>query len=256
MPTMEELKMFHDAAGHRVAGILATPSRPTDRMVVLCHGFLSTKNSSTNKALTRLLTEQGIATFRFDFFGQGESEGPFSDITLSIALDQAMSALDIVASSGYRRIGLMGSSFGGLVAILTAAKRTDLRAVALKCPVADFAEVLRLELGEAGMDTWKQRGEIPDVTGGPRPLRLHYALYEDCLGYDAYKAAESMHAPVLAVQGDCDELVPLHQSRRLMDGIRTDKRLEILKEADHGFTKREDFLRMTELIASWMIQHL
>ena len=254
--TMEEAKIFHDAGGRRIAGILATPGRPTDRVAVLCHGFLSTKNSSTNKALTRLLTDQGVATFRFDFFGQGDSQGPFSDITLTVALDQAMAALDVAASAGYRRIALMGSSFGGLVAILTAAKRMDLRAVALKCPVGDFAEVLRLEFGAAGMETWKQRSEIPDVTGGSGPVKLRYALYEDCLVYDAYKAAESIQAPVLIVQGDCDELVPVHQSRRLMDGIRTEKRLEMLQGADHGFTKREDFLRMTTIIADWLMTHL
>ena len=100
------------------------------------------------------------------------------------------------------------------------------------------------------------RSEIPDLTGGPRPVRLGYALYEDCLVYDAYKAAESIQAPVLVVQGDCDELVPIHQSRRLMDGIRTEKRLEILKGADHGFTKREDFHRMTTSIGDWLVHHL
>jgi pimeloyl-ACP methyl ester carboxylesterase len=254
---VEEVRIFQDAAGHRVAGILSTPAEPTDRMVVLCHGFLSSKNSTTNKTLTRLLTDHGVATFRFDFFGQGESQGPFSDMTLTIALGQAMSALDLVASAGFRRLGVMGSSFGGLVAVLTAAKRKDLRAVALKCPVGDFPEVLRLEFGDAGMETWKLRREIPDVvTGGSQPIPLRYALYEDCLVYDAYKAAESIEAPVLIVQGDCDALVPLSQSRRLMDAIRTEKRLEILKGADHGFTKREDFHRMTTLISDWMARHL
>jgi len=256
MQTMENVTVFQDTAGHRIAGILTAPSGPTDRVVVLCHGFLSTKNSSTNKALTRLLTDRGIATFRFDFFGQGESQGPFSDITLTIALGQALAALDFVASAGFRRLGLMGSSFGGLVAVLTAARRKDLRAIALKCPVGDFAEVLRLEFGDAGMESWRLRREIPDVTGGTRPIPLQYALYEDCLVYDAYKAAESIEAAVLTVQGDCDELVPIHQSRRLMDGIRAEKRLEILKGADHGFTKREDFLRMTTTISDWLVHHL
>ena len=52
-------------------------------IAILCHGFLSSKTSSTNNALTRMLIAQGIATFRFDFFGQGESEGPFDQITVA-----------------------------------------------------------------------------------------------------------------------------------------------------------------------------
>ena len=249
---MEQSLTFHDSAGHRTVAILARPDEPTDRVVVLCHGFLSNKNSTTNKTLTRLLLDRGIATFRFDFFGQGDSEGPFEQITLTTAIDQARSALKVVAEQGYRRLGLMGSSFGGLVSILLAGQRPDLSALALKCPVADFPETLRLEFGEERMAHWKEFNEIPNVAGGPHPVPLKYQLYEDCLGFDAYKAAETIRMPTLIVQGDCDELVPLHQSRRLIDAIPGDKRLEILHGADHGFTKGEDFRRMTTMIADWM----
>jgi len=253
---MEHALTFHDSAGHRTAGILAYPDTPTDRLVVLCHGFLSNKNSTTNKTLTRLLLEHKIATFRFDFFGQGESDGPFEQITLTTAIDQAHSALELVATKGYRRLGLTGSSFGGLVSILVAARHPDLLGLALKCPVADFPETLRLEFGDERMAHWKQFNQIPNVAGGPSPVPLQYQLYEDCLTYDAYKAAESIRAPTLVVQGDCDELVPLHQSSRLIDAIRGDKRLEILTGADHGFTKGDDFRRMTTLIVDWMTRHL
>lgn len=253
---MEHSLTFHDSVGHRTSGILACPDKPTDRLVVLCHGFLSNKNSTTNKTLTRLLLEHGIATFRFDFFGQGESEGPFEQITLTTAIDQARSALDLMGTKGYRRLGLTGSSFGGLVSILVAARRPDLLALALKCPVADFPETLRLEFGGERMAHWRQFNEIPNVIGGSRPIPLQYHLYEDCLTYDAYKEAESIRAPTLIVQGDCDELVPFHQSRRLIDAIRVDKRLEVLTGADHGFTKSEDFRRMVTLIVDWLTKHV
>jgi pimeloyl-ACP methyl ester carboxylesterase len=253
---MEHALTFHDSAGHRTSGILASPDTPTDRLAVLCHGFLSNKNSTTNKTLTRLLLEKRIATFRFDFFGQGESDGPFEQMTLTTAIDQARSALDLVTTKGYRRLGLTGSSFGGLVSILIASQRPDLLALALKCPVADFPETLRLEFGHERMAHWKQFNEIPNVAGGPRPVPLRYHLYEDCLTYDAYKEAESIRTPTLIVQGDCDELVPLHQSHRLIDAIRVEKWLEVLVGADHGFTKGDDFRRMTTMIAEWMKTHL
>jgi len=256
MPGMEEALTFTDQHGHRVAAILTTPETPTDRVALLCHGFLSGKNSTTNKTLTRSLTEQGIATFRFDFFGQGESEGPFEGLTVTIALGQALAALDWLAARDYKRIGLVGSSFGGLVAILTAAKKPGLACLALKCPVVDFAEVLRLEFGEAGMAHWKTHHEIPDVTGGPMPVRLRYALYENCLEYDGYEAAGMIKIPTLIVQGEKDDLVPLHQSRHLMEVLQGKRQLEILPGADHTFTKGEDFKKMATLLADWMVKHL
>ena len=127
---MEQNLSFLDPQGHRVAAILSTPADDTDRIVVLCHGFLSGKRSTTNKTLTRLLNAQGIATFAFDFFGQGDSQGPFEALTTTTAVAQAHAALDLVREKGFSRLGLMGSSFGGLVAILPAAQRHDLACLA------------------------------------------------------------------------------------------------------------------------------
>jgi alpha-beta hydrolase superfamily lysophospholipase len=225
-------------------------------IAILCHGFLSSKTSSTNNALTRMLIAHGIATFRFDFFGQGESEGPFDRITTRLAVDQAHRAVELMREKRYRRIGLMGSSFGGLVSILTASQRTDLACLALKCPVVDFAEELQLEFGDDGMAQWKSTDTIPNIMGGPDRITLRYAFYEDALRQIAYVPAQSITAPTVIVQGDKDEHVPLHQSRQLYEALRVEKHLELLPGADHQFTKGPDFTQMTQVIADWLIQHL
>ncbi len=253
---MEERSSFLDPHGNRVATILSVPDGGTDRIAILCHGFLSSKTSSTNKALTRRLLDHGIATFCFDFLGQGESQGPFEQITTTLAVAQANNAIDLMKENGYRRLGLMGSSFGGLVAILTASRRTDLSCLALKCPVVDFAEELRLEFGDKELTRWKETDTIPNIMGGPDRIRLRYAFYEDCLHQIAYDPAKSITTPTIIVQGDNDEHVPLNQSQRLYEVLQGQKRLEILPGADHQFTKGEDFDRMINLIADWLITHL
>jgi pimeloyl-ACP methyl ester carboxylesterase len=253
---MEERRSFLDHQSHTVASILTAPDGGTDRIALLCHGFLSSKTSTTNNTLTRMLIERGIATFRFDFFGHGESQGPFELITNSLAVEQTHAALDLILQKGYRKIGLMGSSFGGLVATLVAAQRTDLACLALKCPVVDFAEELRLEFGDEELPRWKTMGTIPNIMGGPDRIALHYAFYEDSLRQIAYKPAESVTAPTVIVQGDHDEHVPLHQSRRLYEALRVEKHLELIPGADHQFTKSEDFQRMTRIIADWLTKYL
>ena len=232
------------------------PDTPTTRLVVLCHGFLSGKNSTTNRTLTRFLNEQGLATFRFDFFGHGDSDGPFENITVSLALHQTRAALDLVIARGYDRIGLAGSSFGGLVAILAAAQRRDIACLALKCPVVDFAEELRLTFSPEELARWQATDMIPNIIGGPDRVRLQYDFYEDCLKHIAYGPAERITVPTLIVQGEQDECVPLHQSRRLHDALRGPKRLDLLPGADHQFTRGEDFRRMTTSISDWICTHL
>jgi pimeloyl-ACP methyl ester carboxylesterase len=253
---MEEALTFCDPRGHKVAAVLTVPNSPTHRIAVLCHGFLSTKNSTTNKTLTRLLTDRGLATFRFDFFGQGESQGPFEALTTTLAVEQATAAVNVVLAKGFLRIGLVGSSFGGLVSILTASQSQDLACLALKCPVVDFAEELRLEFGPDEMARWQATNTIPNIMGGSDRIPLQYRFYEDCLRQIAYGPAERITAPTLIVQGDQDEFVPLHQSQQLFDAIRAPKRLDLLPGADHQFTRGDDFRTMTTSIAEWLGQHV
>ena len=264
---MEEPIEFVDSSGHRVSALLATPDTETNSIAVLCHGFLSRKDSTSNKSLTQILTKRGIATLRFDFFGHGESQGPFHALRTAVGVDQALAAVQLVKARGYRRIALVGSSFGGLVSILAAAElaerqrrlvdqNNDLACLALKCPVVDFGEELRLELRETGMELWRQTDSIPDLHGGPSRIQLDFAFYEDCLKRIAYEPARLIRIPTLIVQGDCDEYVPLHQSRRLLDALAGPKRLEMLPGADHQFTKAPDFQRMLGLLTDWVERYL
>lgn len=253
---MEESLTFHDRHGHRIAAILSTPDRPTTNLAVLCHGFLSGKNSTTNKTLTRLLNDRGLATFRFDFFGQGDSDGPFEALTATLAVHQTETALDLISARGYDRIGLVGSSFGGLVAILTTAQRHDIACLALKCPVVDFAEELRLTFGHEELARWQATDTIQNIMGGPDRVCLRYDFYENCLKQIAYAPAERITTPTLIVQGERDECVPLHQSKRLYDALRGPKRLDLLPNADHQFTRGEDFHQMTSSISHWLATYL
>ncbi|ULA60303.1 MAG: hypothetical protein LZF60_230039 [Nitrospira sp.] len=261
---MEQALSFHDQAGHRIAAVLAEPEPHTDSIAVLCHGFLSHKNSTSNQALAEQLKNRGIATLRFDCFGHGESDGPFAKLTTSIGVAQARAALSFVMTRGFRRLALVGSSFGGLVSILAAAEWAELHnstpstipplaCLALKCPVVDFSEELRLELGEDGLQEWRRTNTIPDLHGGPSRLPLDFAFYEDCLHRIAYEPARSITSPTLIVQGDHDEYVPLHQSQRLYGSLAGPKHLEILPGADHRFTNPADFQRMLTLLTDWIV---
>ncbi len=271
MPSMEQPLTFKDPDQRVVSALLSTPDAPTDRIAVLCHGFLSSQHSTTNKTLTRLLLEHNIATLRFDFYGHGDSQGPFEQITVGLAVSQALAALDLVAARGYAKIGLVGSSFGGLVAILAAARWSGLpgreadsgpaeprglACLALKCPVVDFPEELELELGESGMAEWRRTNTVPNFAGGPGRIKLLFDFYEEAQQRIGYGAAPRIGAPTVIVQGDRDELIPLHQSRRFFDALTGEKSLHLIEGADHQFSRQEDFARMTALISDWLIRHL
>ena len=235
---------------------MAAPSTPTNLGVILCHGFLSDKQSRTNRRLTELLVPQGIATFRFDWYGMGETQEHFSNLSMKQCEDQLDAAFQVLQKRGMDRLGLVGSSFGGLLAILSTPRLHGLLALGLKCPVVDFAESLRLEFGQEAMANWKSTNHIPNIVGDGSPVPLHYGFYEECLTYDAYAALSRIQVPTLVVHGDQDELIPRPQIDRLLATLNTTKQLKLIEGADHQFGRPEEFRLMTNHLAQWMVTHL
>ncbi|HET6371603.1 MAG TPA: alpha/beta hydrolase [Nitrospiria bacterium] len=253
---IEESFSIKDSQGGLIPGIFCRPDQNAVGGAVLCHGFLSSSESKTNLALTQFLLAKGFATVRFDFFGHGKSKEEFAQMTLSRCVDQLERVLAWFKTKRIRRVGIVGSSFGGLVALLVSENHPELRTVALKCPVSDYTSIWRGQLGEAGMQYWESSGLTSIVNGDGSRARLGYGFYQDLLQYDGYAAAGKIEVPVLIVHGDRDAYVPIPQSERLRDFLPGEKRLEKIPGADHEFSRVEDFEKMTGLIGDWLVEKL
>ncbi len=240
--------------GEQTRLVLAEPLEKTGRVVLLCHGFMSDNESSTNLELTRRLIPEKIATCRFDFDGHGASARPLQAMRMSRCLNQVEAILDWLPAQGFSKVGLLGSSFGGLIALHGAARRR-IHVLALKCPVSHYPPLWRERLGEAGMKFWKENGLLT-FAGLDGKAQLEYPFYEDLLQYDTYKEAATIQAPTLIVHGDTDEDVPHSQSEHLYEVLQCEKRFESIKGADHPFTKEADFNQMLDNLYTWFTQYL
>ena len=136
---MKQKITFQNSKGDNIVGILSNLSENVDvPIIVLCHGFSSGKDSPTYVDLEEQLNSKGVATFRFDFYGHGESDGEFEDITISEAVDDALKAIEFVKGKGFSKVGLFGSSFGGITTLMVASQVDDLLVLGLKAPVSDY----------------------------------------------------------------------------------------------------------------------
>jgi len=241
---------FSNSKGDELKGILSNPGEAKS-IVVLCHGFASAKDGTTFKLMEPRFNEKGIATLRFDFYGHGESDGKFEDITISEARDDALKAINFVKEAGYEKIGMIGSSFGGMAAILAAAQSKDLVVLGLKAPVSDYLGKL---VAKGGVEAWKEQGYLM-YPGGSGPKRLNYSFFEDAETIKGYEEAAKIEIPSLIVHGDADADVPIEQSKKAVT-VMPDCQLEILPGADHRFSKEEDFERMLELLVNFVSKHL
>ncbi|MDA1361419.1 alpha/beta fold hydrolase [Glycomyces luteolus] len=240
---MEPLDVQHE--GRTLRGTLHLPQSGPAPAVVLCHGFSGTRTEFGHMfvRLGKRLAERGIAAYRFDFAGGGESDGAYADITVSDQVAQALAALDEVGRHpgvDADRLSLLGMSLGGLTASLAAAKR-PVRSLALWAPaaIAVAAEVNRHRqavIAEHGYDDF-----------GGTPIFKRYA--DDAESIDAFADAKGHTGPVLLAAGTEDNVFGPH----VFDGYQDlyGDRLEYhrLDGVGHGFETvpaREHLLELTE----------
>ncbi|MFC2166066.1 alpha/beta hydrolase family protein [Acidobacteriota bacterium] len=246
---------FENSRGDRLAAILSNPSEKTEEpMVIMCHGFSTGKDGRTNTLMEERLNNHNISTFRFDFFGHGESEGLFEEVTISEAVDDVRRALRYLQDLGYSLFGLVGSSFGGIVSILAAADSDEIDVLALKSPVSDYLGLLIAQDFGLKIDTWKEKGSIPITGADGQNLRLNYTFYQDAETIRGYEEVKKIQIPTLIVHGDEDETVPLEQSK-ISASLMPHCRVEIIQGADHIYSQPRHFEKMIDLLSQFIINH-
>jgi uncharacterized protein len=160
--------------------------------VFYLHGFASSARSTKAGYFADRLRERGVPVVCPDF-----NEPDFRTLTLTRMLDQLDAAIGRVTGP----VALMGSSLGGTLAILAAAKfpsRVD--RLVLMAPAVMFAKPGHHLLPPERVDEWRRRGALPFFHYAYNEERLlDVAFYEDSLDHDAFDAAFTQ--PALVFQG-------------------------------------------------------
>ena len=103
-------------------------------------------------------------------------------------------------------VSLIGSSMGGYLAALYAARHAEVEKLVLLAPAFSFASRWPETLGERAMAEWKRTDTLKvfHYSEG-REVELGYQLIEDAQQYEAYP---EVGQPVLIFQGRHDTVVP------------------------------------------------
>lgn len=134
--------------GVRLAATWQSTAQPTAAAapaVVLCQGLSGTRSLVLPQVAARL-AEAGVGSLRFDYAGFGHSSGERGWIDPRARSDDALLALAWLRQAdgvAPHRVGLYGHSFGGPVAIHTAARDLHVPAVVAVSGPGDGREMLR-----------------------------------------------------------------------------------------------------------------
>ena len=153
-------------------------------------------------------------------------EGSFRNLTMSGQLRV------IERTLGGEPAHLIGSSMGGYLAALYAARHAGAQRLALMAPAFGFARRWADALGEKALEEWRIQGTL-DVfhyaASGPSPLG--WGLMEDALRYEDTPKVEQ---PTLVWHGLQDDVVPVQASRAFVAQNRHARLVEV--QSDHELT--------------------
>jgi len=218
------------ADGVVLGGVLHRPdtTEPRPALIVL-HGWLpaGSNGAATVEARAQRYAAEGYVALALAMRGWFPSGGA-DDCGLQQPddVERAVEWLRGLPGVQADRVGLVGFSQGGQVALLTAARDPRVRAVVAVFPVTDVA---RWKTTTANADIPGYVTAVCEPAGtGPR---------------SPVTRAADIAAPVLLVHGDADTRVPTEQSVRMRDALAAAGRrvqLLLVPGAQHGFTAAEE----------------
>ena len=251
-----ETPVTFKSQGMQIVGMLHMPERRKGKVpaVILFHGFTGTKVEPHRIFVkqARALAKAGIAALRFDFRGSGDSEGEFSNMTLSGELKDARAALNFMRSRpgiDKSRIGVLGLSFGGAVAALLLGSDPDIHAAALWAPTGRTDEMVQRRYTSKAGRQLKQMG-CADYGGNA----VGKCFFDDIGKHRPIQAITGTKAPVLLVHGSKDQTCPVKISREYEAALKK-ARCAVVKHivpgADHTFNSLEWELQVLALTLEW-----
>jgi exosortase A-associated hydrolase 2 len=180
---------FFGTKPQNLFGVYHAPETHADRdLGVVIAPPYGSEYMKTHRALRQLalrLARSGFHVLRFDFRGCGDSAGEPDDACLDVWVEDLDTAIDELKDrTGVGRVALAGLRLGGTLALLAAARRRDVEALALWEPILDGPAYVA-ELTDLGR-TWRRQkrietgraadDEAADILGFPLANSLRQSL--------------------------------------------------------------------------------
>lgn len=255
---MESFVEFRNASGKWLRGMVHRPSRISRRRapgVVFFHGFTGDRMESHWIFIrcARALAQAGIASLRFDFYGSGESEGEFREVTLRGEMADARAAVKYFRRQkgiDSDRVGLCGLSLGGCIAASIAAG-VQAQALVLWSALAHPARLR--ELAETS---------AKPIAGGGGALEydareISPRFMDDAAKIEPVRSLARFTGPTLIIHPEKDSAVPLSHAEDFFHaaGARRKEKV-IVAGADHTFSSIAWERQVIERTVEWFRRYL
>ncbi|WP_033921924.1 alpha/beta hydrolase family protein [Sphingomonas sp. 37zxx] len=239
--------------GLEIAAVLTLPRADTTNapLIVMPHGGPFARDSEEWDWWTQFLANRGYVVVQPNYRGSSGYGTPFTEkgagqwgLAMQDDLNDVVTALTAQGIADPKRVCMVGASYGGYAAMRAAQRDGGLYRCAVSyAGVSDLNRMQRHDssfLGAGARKDWLKM-QAPDLKG-VSPINF----------------AKDFSIPMLIVHGKKDRVVPIAQSRELVEDLRaTGKNVTYIEqpEADHYFTRGEDRLQFLKALETFLAAH-
>ncbi|OGE87731.1 MAG: hypothetical protein A3J07_03390 [Candidatus Doudnabacteria bacterium RIFCSPLOWO2_02_FULL_49_13] len=227
---------------NKLAAAIHRSTQVTDKLAILCPGYLDSKDYNGLLYLANDLAAKGYTVVRFDPTGTWESEGSISDYTTTQYLNDIRSVKNYMLANGtYNFLLAGGHSMGGRMSLLYAESDPDISKV--------------LAIMSSNKKTLRNNRAVEvnnrDIPGNPtqnKQYSVPLSFFEDSSKYDTLDKIKGLHIPILLIAGEKDTICPPETIQKIFDEANEPKKFILVRGVGHDYRRNLDEVKKVNQI--------
>lgn len=234
--------VIRNSQGEKIDYAYHAGNKDSRQLVIIGHGVTGNKDRPFIVALAKALAGAGIPSLRISFSGNGKSEGRFTDSNISKEVDDLGAVIDQAANFS---IAYVGHSMGAAVGVMQASQDRRIRQLVSLAGMVHTKRFAETEFGMVKPD----EGNMWDDENCP----LSQKYMDDLTAIESTAdCAPKITVPWLLLHGSEDDVVPLQDSKDILEKAGKSARLIEIPGANHVFAEPHTGT-MARHVVDWLV---
>lgn len=240
---------FYNKEGEKLVGVLHKPKKKSNIGIVMVHGFTGSKDGHFTSGISKRL-EKDFKVLRFDFSGNGESEGKFEDQCYSKYIEELHVAIQLLKSKGIKEVYVIGHSLGAVIALYEYNKYKDVNKIVFIAPAFHLkVKFMSNLLFRFFITLIKGNVEFTDYFGNKIKLKRKF-FTERFITFNKNKALNNLKISAFAILAEKDRSINNKKCEKLFKKYNI--KYIIIKESAHNFREEKYLNQVAKEILKWL----
>lgn len=232
----------------RLAATLETSTETPTRWALLCHGFGSRKEFKPLAKISSALAMAGWGAVRFDFAGNGTSEGRFEEMSFATQQADVRSVHRWLATQAAAPDLLIGHSLGGATLLSVGHELPARQLVTIGAP----SDTSHLADHLIAIQPLLNHGDAEIVIAGV-PRLITSQLLDSLRATGFSQQIEQLHQRLLVIQPEEDDTIAPDHATRIATCANQPDAVQVLEGSDHLLSRDADIGQAIDWILAWIV---